>query len=77
MHALTLIKQVVLLKQHSQPCSSWMCENAASPARDTNDSLQSKEKCNDLDTGKTSPCILKDVSVICMLMQYTASVSKV
>lgn len=54
-----------------------MCENAASPARDTNDSLQSKEKCNDLDTGKTSPCILKDVSVICMLMQYTASVSKV
>lgn len=50
-----------------------MCENTTFPARDTTDTLQS----NNLDTGKTAACTLIDVSTICMLMQYTASVSVV
>ena len=54
-----------------------MCENTTFPARDAADTLQSKEKSNNLDTGKTGTCTLKDVSIICMLMQYTASVSMV
>lgn len=48
-----------------------MCENTTFPARDATDTLQS----NNLDTGKTATLI--DVSVICMLMQYTASLSVV
>lgn len=51
-----------------------MCENTIFPARDTTDTLQSKEKSNNLDTDKIATCTSKDVSIICMLMQYTASV---
>lgn len=67
-------KQVMFLKLHSQPCLIWVCENATFPARDAGESLQSKEKSNGLDTGKTALCTLKDVREICMLMWYTANV---
>lgn len=51
-----------------------MCENTTFPARDTTDTLQSRENSNNRGTDKTATCTLKDGSIICMLMQYTASV---